>query len=316
MKNNTRRDGVVWSDSSTSFGKPATGSASSTRGPRPGRVSKYMTSETPKAVLKHIVIAGFGLIMVYPLIWMFSRSLMENEDIFANAGSGSISLDNYVEGWTALGTPFGRFLLNSIVVAGLSILGNLISCTLAAYAFARLRFRFRKPLFAVMLATLMLPFHVTLIPQYIIFNAVGLTDTYVPLLLPKFLGVEAFFVFLIVQFIRGLPRTLDDSAAIDGCGQLRTFWHIILPLCKPAIGVTTIFTFIWTWNDFLTPLIYLNSPEKYTAAIGLSTFSDSTGLENYGALFAMSVVTLIPVFGVFLFAQRALTQGIATTGFR
>jgi multiple sugar transport system permease protein len=119
-----------------------------------------------------------------------------------------------------------------------------------------------------------------------------------------------------VQFMRTLPTTLDDAAAIDGCGPLRTFWSVILPLCMPAIGVTAVFTFIWTWNDFFTPLLYLNRPDLYTVPLGLSTFSDSAGLSDYGALFAMSIVTLIPVFAVFLFAQKALTQGIATTGLK
>jgi multiple sugar transport system permease protein len=266
---------------------------------------------------KHVLLIAFAVVMIYPLVWMLTRSFQPNKDILTGGSSGSaFSFDNYITGWSSLGVPFGRFLFNSMMVAVLCIVGNLISCTLAAYAFARLQFRFRGAMFAVMLATIMLPFHVTIVPQYILFNHFGLINTYVPLILPKFLGVESFFVFLMVQFMRGLPTTLDDAAAIDGCGPLRTFWSVILPLCTPAIGVTAVFTFIWTWNDFFTPLLYLNSPDKYTVPMGLSTFQDSTGLSNYGALFAMSVVTLIPVFAVFLLAQKALTQGIATTGLK
>ncbi|HET6293962.1 MAG TPA: carbohydrate ABC transporter permease [Kribbella sp.] len=266
---------------------------------------------------KHVLLIAFAVVMIYPLVWMLTRSFMPNKDILTGGSSGSaFSFDNYITGWSSLGVPFGRFLFNSMMVAILCIVGNLISCTLAAYAFARLRFRFRGAMFAVMLATIMLPFHVTIVPQYILFNHFGLINTYVPLILPKFLGVEAFFIFLMVQFMRGLPTTLDDAAAIDGCGPLRTFWSVILPLCTPALGVTAVFTFIWTWNDFFTPLLYLNTPDKYTVPMGLSAFQDSTGLSNYGALFAMSVVTLIPVFAVFLLAQKALTQGIATTGLK
>ncbi len=283
---------------------------------RPRRYS--MTRSVVEWVLhsgwKHLLLIIFGVIMIYPLLWMFTRSFMENADIFTSAGSGRLSFNNYIHGWDSLGISFGRFMLNSAFVSLMCIIGNLISCTLAAYAFARLRFRLRGPMFAIMIATIMLPFHVTVVPQYIIFSALGLTNTYVPLILPKFLGVESFFIFLMVQFMRGLPTSLDDAAAIDGCGPLRTFWSVILPLCTPAIGVTAVFTFIWTWNDFFTPLLYLNTPNLYTVPIGLSTFSDSTGVSDYGALFAMSIVTLIPVFAVFLFAQRALTQGIATTG--
>jgi multiple sugar transport system permease protein len=266
---------------------------------------------------RHLLLVAFGIIMIYPLIWMLSRSFLTNSDIFGDgAGGGGLTLANYVDGWNSLGIPFGRFMLNSMIVAISCIVGNLVSCTLAAYAFARLRFRYRGPMFAIMLATIMLPFHVTVVPQYVIFSTLGLTDTYVPLILPKFLGVESFFIFLMVQFMRTLPTTLDDAAAIDGCGPLRTFWSVILPLCTPAIGVTAVFTFIWTWNDFFTPLLYLNRPDLYTVPLGLSTFSDSAGLSNYGALFAMSIVTLVPVFAVFLFAQKALTQGIATTGLK
>jgi multiple sugar transport system permease protein len=266
---------------------------------------------------KHALLVVFGFAMIYPLIWMLTRSFLPNGAIFGgDAADSGFTLANYIDGWNSLGIPFGRFVLNSAIVAVLSIVGNLISCTLAAYAFARLRFTLRKPMFAMMLATIMLPFHVTIIPQYIIFNQLGLVNTYVPLILPKFLAVESFFVFLTVQFIRGIPRTLDEAAEIDGCGPIRTFWSVILPLCLPVLGVTTVFTFIWTWNDFFTPLLYLTNPAMYTVPMGLNTFQDSTGLTNYGALFAMSVVTLIPVFVVFLFAQKALTQGIATSGLK
>ena len=265
---------------------------------------------------KHALLIAFGMIMIYPLLWMLTRSFMSNADIFNPDAAPELTLENYLTGWSSLRVTFGRFMLNSMFVSLACIAGNLISCTLAAYAFARLRFKLRGPLFGLMLSTIMLPFHVTIVPQYIIFYQLGLVDTYVPLILPKFLAVEAFFIFLMVQFMRSLPTTLDDAAAIDGCGPFRTFWSVILPLCMPAIGVTAVFTFIWTWNDFFTPLLYLNSPDMYTVPMGLSAFQDSTGLRNYGALFAMSVLSLVPVFFVFLFAQRTLVQGIATTGLK
>jgi multiple sugar transport system permease protein len=283
----------------------------------PGRrLGAELVEWTVRRGWRHLLLVAFGIVMIYPLIWMLTRSFMDNNEIFGDSTGAGPTLANYIEGWNSLGIPFGRFMFNSMIVAIACIVGNLVSCTLAAYAFARLRFRFRGPMFATMLATIMLPFHVTVVPQYVIFSTLGLTDTYVPLILPKFLGVESFFIFLMVQFMRTLPTTLDDAAAIDGCGPLRTFWSVILPLCTPAIGVTAVFTFIWTWNDFFTPLLYLNRPDLYTVPLGLSTFSDSAGLSNYGALFAMSIVTLVPVFAVFLFAQKALTQGIATTGLK
>jgi multiple sugar transport system permease protein len=196
------------------------------------------------------------------------------------------------------------------------MIGNLFSCSIAAYAFARLEFRFKPILFAVMLGTIMLPFQVVLVPQYILFHELGWTNTILPLVVPKFLAVDAFFVFLLVQFIRGLPRELDDAATVDGCGPFGVFWRIIFPLLRPALAVTAVFTFIWTWNDFLGPLIYLTATDNYTVPIALNAFLDSTGTSNWGAMFAMSILSLVPLFLVFLFAQKQLVQGIATTGLK
>jgi multiple sugar transport system permease protein len=196
------------------------------------------------------------------------------------------------------------------------VLGNLVSCSLAAYAFARLRFRLRGPLFAFMLATIMLPHHVVLIPQYTIFQKMDLVGTFVPLILPKFLATDAFFIFLMMQFVRTLPRELDDAARIDGCGPIATFWYVILPLTRPALITTTIFTFIWTWNDFFSQLIYLNDPETYTLPVALRLFVDQTSLSAYGPMFAMSVLALVPIGLFFLAFQRYLVEGLATSGLK
>jgi multiple sugar transport system permease protein len=169
-------------------------------------------------------------------------------------------------------------------------------------------------LFAVMLATIMLPAHVVLIPQYTIFNELGFVDTFLPLALPKFLATDAFFIFLIVQFMRGLPEDLADAARIDGCGPVRTFSYVVLPLSRPALVTTAIFTFIWTWNDFLSQLIYLNTPEKYTLPLALRLFIDQTSESSYGPMFAMSVLTLLPIGLFFLAFQRFLVEGVTTSG--
>ena len=195
-----------------------------------------------------------------------------------------------------------------------AVVGNLFACSLAAYAFARLKFRLKTLWFAIMLMTIMLPVYVIVVPQYIVFNALGWVNTFVPLILPKFLATDAFFVFLMVQFIRGIPRELDEAARIDGCGHWRIFSRVMLPLMGPAIATAAIFTFIWTWSDFFTPLIYLTDPISYTVPVALRSFLDSSEGSNWGAMFAMSVVTLIPLFLVFLFGQRFLVKGIATTG--
>jgi len=266
----------------------------------------------------HVIIIIFGVAMLYPLLWMLASSFKPNADIFSEPGlwPKNWTLENYTQGWTQLGIPFSTFFLNSFVVAFFAVIGNLFSCSLAAYAFARLKFRLRGLLFAVMISTIMLPFQVVLVPQYILFHAIDWTNTYLPLLVPKFLAVDSFFVFLMVQFIRSLPRELDDAATVDGCGPAGVFWWVILPLLRPSLAVTAVFTFIWTWNDFLGPLIYLTDQTKYTVPVALNAFMDSTGATEWGAMFAMSVLSLIPLFIVFLLAQRQLINGIATTGIK
>lgn len=267
-------------------------------------------------LIKHLVLIVFGLIMLYPLLWMLVSSLRPNDEIFRLTGLvlTTFEVSNYVDGWNALRSPFGHYMINSMIVVLGSIVGNLVSCSLAAYAFARLRFRKRSVLFAIMLMTIMLPIHVVIVPQYIIFSELGWVNTFVPLILPKLLATDAFFVFLMIQFIRGLPRELDEAARIDGCGHFKIFSKIILPLMLPALATTTIFTFIWTWNDFFSQLIYLTDPEMYTVPVALRSFVDSTATSSWGSLFAMSIVSLLPIFLVFLFGQKYLVKGIATTG--
>ncbi|GGF90640.1 ABC transporter permease [Paenibacillus abyssi] len=255
--------------------------------------------------------------MLYPLIWMFFSSFKDNTEIFTSSSlfPSKITFDNYLQGWKGVsGVTFGTFFTNTFYVTGMSIVGTLISCSMAAYAFSRLDFALKKVFFAIMLTTLMLPFHVTVIPQYIMFNKLGWINTYLPLYLPKFFAVEGFFIFLIVQFIRSLPRELDQAAAIDGCGPIRMYWYLILPLTLPALITTTIFTFIWTWNDFFSQLLYLSDIRLFTVALGLRMFTDSTGESSWGALFAMSLLSLIPVFLMFIFFQRYLIEGIAAGG--
>ena len=256
--------------------------------------------------------------MLYPLLWMLKSSFTPESDIFDSFGlvPGELTFENYVKGWSSgEGVGFTGYFINTALIVAGSLIGNLLSCSLAAYAFARLDFRLKKTFFALMLAGIMLPYHVVAIPQYIMFSSTGLVGTtFLPLIIPKILAVDAFFIFLMVQFLRGIPRELDEAASIDGAGPFRTFWSVILPLMKPALITTTIFTFIWTWNDFFSPLIYLTVPESYTVSLGLNSLVDSQTSSGLGPLFAMSVITLIPVFLFFLFAQKHLVQGIATTG--
>ncbi|WP_112248225.1 carbohydrate ABC transporter permease [Kribbella monticola] len=271
-----------------------------------------------RPVLTHLALAAAALVMLYPVIWMVVSSLRPGNEIFREPGLliKDLEISNYRVGWNALTEPFTRYLLNSAAVVFGAVLGNLVSCSLAAYAFARLDFAGKKFWFSIMLVTIMLPIHVVIVPQYILFSQAGWINTFLPLIVPKFLATDAFFVFLMVQFIRGIPRELDEAARIDGCGKAGIFLRVILPLMVPALATTTIFTFIWTWNDFFSQLIYLTDPKMYTVPVALRSFVDATASTNWGSMFAMSVVSLVPVFLAFLLGQRFLIKGIATTGIK
>ncbi|MBP7001550.1 carbohydrate ABC transporter permease [Amaricoccus sp.] len=266
----------------------------------------------------HVVLVAASILMLYPLLWMLSASVRPEAEIFSSTSlwPSAFSLDAYVRGWNGLQVSFGRFFWNSFVIAALSVAGNVVACSLAAYAFARLQFRGRNLWFAIMLGTLMIPYHVTLIPQYVLFLNLGWVDTFLPLVVPKFLALDAFFIFLMVQFFRGIPRELDEAAMMDGCSPWRIYWKIMLPLSTPVLATAAIFSFIWTWDDFFGPLIYLNDMRNFTAQLGLRSFVDSSSESDWSGLFAMSTLSLVPVFFFFLFFQRLLIEGIATTGMK
>ncbi|MBI3512759.1 MAG: carbohydrate ABC transporter permease [Proteobacteria bacterium] len=271
-----------------------------------------------RSLAYHVVLCLASIAMLYPLLWMLASSLKPENEIFASASlwPSDVSLDAYRRGWQGLQVSFGVFFVNSLIISSLSVIGNVLSCSLAAYAFARLEFRGRRLWFALMLGTMMLPYHVTLIPQYVLFLGLGWIDTFLPLVVPKFLAADAFFIFLLVQFFRTIPRELDDAAKIDGCGAWGVYRRVILPLSLPALGTAAVFTFIWTWDDFFGPLVYLNDMGSYTVQLGLRSFVDSTGKSDWGALLAMSTLTLVPLLVLFVLFQRLLIQGIATTGLR
>lgn len=277
----------------------------------------FGNSKKPSALLRHVLLIGFALFSIYPLLWLVSGSFKNEEEVFTPSLIPSeVDWGNYVQGWTSVDVSFGRYLLNTLLICGISVIGNVITTSMAAYAFARLNFVGRKPLFVVMLATLMLPIQVIIIPQYLLFSALGMVGTYLPLLIPKFLAVDAFFIFLLVQFIRGLPVELTEAATIDGAGPVRIYFSIILPLIGPALVTVSIFTFIWTWNDFFSQLIYITNPKDYTVSLGLRLFIDATGISSFGPLFAMVTLATIPVTVIFLIFQRRLVQGVATTGLK
>ncbi|MET0734639.1 MAG: carbohydrate ABC transporter permease [Microbacterium sp.] len=271
------------------------------------------------SIVWHVFCLALLLLLLYPVIWLLGSSFKPGTEILTNPTPfpHDFTLENYgiaVQG--VAGLSLWQLLGNSITISVLTVVGNVVSCALAAYAFARLRFRLKGALFAFMISTIMLPMHVVLIPQFIIFNELGMVGTFLPLVLPKFLATEAFFVFLMVQFIRGIPRDLDEAALIDGAGPYRTFWSVILPLMRPALITTTIFSFIWSWDDFFPQLIYLNDPQNFTLQLGLRLFVDQTSASAFGPMFAMSVLALLPVVIFFAVFQRYLVDGVATSGLK
>jgi len=271
------------------------------------------------SVLWHGLVILALVLLLYPVAWLVGTSFKPAAEVLTTLSvlPRHSTTDNYrqvVQG--VAGYSVWHYLQNSLVISIGAVIGNVLSCSVTGYVFARLHFRGRGLMFAFMISTIMLPQHVVLIPQYVIFQRLGMVNTFWPLVLPKFLATDAFFVFLMVQFIRGLPRELDEAATIDGCGPVRTFRHIILPLLRPAVITTSIFTFIWTWNDFFSQLIYLNDPAKYTLPLALRIFIDETSQSSYGPMFAMSVLALIPIALFFLAFQRFLVEGVATSGLR
>jgi multiple sugar transport system permease protein len=268
---------------------------------------------------RHTAIILFGLLMLYPVLWLILSSFKPNHLIFTNSSliPTSFTFEHFVNGWKGLqGVSFGRFFGNSALISVLSVLGNVISCSLAAYAFSRLKFKFKGLWFSIMLVTIMLPYHVTLVPQYILYNELHWINTYFPLILPKWLAQDSFFILLMVQFIRGIPRELDESATIDGCGQSQIFFRIVVPLLVPALITTAIFTFIWSWDDFFSQMIYLSKIDLFTVQLGIRSLFDPSGQSDWGALLAMSTLSLLPVTLIFLLFQRYFLEGIATTGLK
>ena len=274
-----------------------------------------------RRVLRVLLLVAILAVVLYPLVWMVGTSVKSPEEIVSNIGliPEEFTPGNFAEGWNHFDLGFGRFFANSVLVAGLTVLGNVISCLLAAYALGRLRFRLRGMWFAVMIGTLLLPGHVLIIPQYILYKSLGWVGgdfPYLPLLVPQFLATEAFFVFLMVQFMRGIPRELDEAATIDGAGPYAIFRHVILPLSRPALVTTAIFSFIWTWNDFFRQLVFLSDLSDYTVPVALTLFIDSTSESAVGPMFAMSLLSLVPVFLFFVAFQRMLVEGINTSGLK
>ncbi|GAA3871837.1 carbohydrate ABC transporter permease [Tessaracoccus defluvii] len=289
------------------------------RAKAPAQPRKKMTRKRWQTVAWFALMIALTCVVLYPLVWLFVSTFKPNSEFGSNPGliPNSPTLANYLKVTEGIGgVPMWRFFLNSFILASLAVIGKLLSAPMAAYAFGRIKFKGVGIFFTAMIGTLLLPFHVVIIPQYIMFNAMGLVDTFWPLVLPKFLATEAFFVFLLVQFVRQMPPELDEAARIDGANHLRIYWSVILPLVRPALITVTIFAFIWSWNDFLGPLLYLTSPENYPLPIALRLYNDQTSSSDYGATVTASFVALLPILIFFIVFQRFLVDGVATQGLK
>lgn len=275
--------------------------------------------KTITTVIYHLFIAALGFIMVYPVLWMISGSLKNNAEIL----SGSMSLippewrwENFKNGWAGFGKiTFATYFKNSLLITVAATLGTVISSAIIAYALSRLRFKGRKLWFTIMIGTMLLPGQVVMIPQYLIYNRIGWVGTPLPLIIPHFFGAP-FFIYMMMQFMEGIPRELDEAAIIDGCSKYSVFTRVIFPLLKPSLISTIIIQFYWKWDDYMGPMLYLGKPESYTVSIAVKLFADSTSKTDYGPMFAMSTLSMIPVFTIFLVFNRYLVDGISTSGLK
>lgn len=273
-----------------------------------------------KAVIYHILVFAVGLVMIYPLIWMVMSSFKPTNTIFQTAGSlipETFTFENYINGWKGFAkVTFATFFKNSLFISVVATIGTVISSAIVAYGFARFKFKGKKLLFSAMLLSMMLPAQVLMIPQYLWYQKLNWVGSYMPLIVPYFFAIQGFFVYLISNFISGIPRDLDEAAKIDGCSYVSIFTKIILPLIKPALVTAGIFSFMWRWDDFLGALLYVNKTEKYPVSLALKMFCDPSSSSDYGAMFAMATLSILPAVLIFFCLQRYLVEGISTSGLK
>ena len=268
---------------------------------------------------RYVVLAAVSLLMLYPLVWLIGATFKSNAEIFTQVGFWPSRLDfgAYARGWkTSTEYTFATYFLNSFLITIPRILVTVASCVLVAYAFARFEFWGKKWLFAVMVGTMMLPLIVLRLPQYLMFRELGMLDTYWPLILPSAFATDTFFVFMLVQFLRAIPRDMEEAAMIDGCNAVQMLLYIIVPLLRPAIVSVIVFQFIWTMNDFMGPLVFLASVEKYPVSLALKMSIGATEEVEWANVIAISVVALIPSVVVFFAAQRHFIEGAAAGGIK
>lgn len=282
-------------------------------------MKKKKTKKVLKTAGTYLVIVVIGILLLYPILWMFFASFKTNEEIFGSTRllASHYDLHNFVEGWKGSGTlSYATYFWNTFKLVIPVTLLTLVSSTLVAYGFARFQFPCKRILFIVLIGTLMLPNSVIIIPRYTMFAKFGWVDTYIPFYSLAILACYPFFIFMLIQFLRGIPRDLDESAYIDGCGTFRTLVQIILPLMKPALFSAALFQFMWTYNDYFNSLVFINSGSKYTVSLALRLSLDSESVVNWGKVMATSFIVVLPLILLFFFAQKYFVEGIATSGLK
>lgn len=260
-----------------------------------------------------------GVVMIYPLVWMIMAAFKSNSEIFGSVDllPDSFSFDAFINGWQGIGQyTYGTYFLNTFFLVVPTTLLTVISAAFVAYGFSRFRFPGKKVLIGILIATLMLPNTVVIIPRYTLYNSLGWLDTYLPFYIPALFSCNAFFVYMLIQFIRGIPKELDEAACIDGCGSFKTFTTILLPLMKPSLFSAGLFQFLWTYNDFFNSLIYVNSVRKYPISLALRTAIDADANIQWNEIMAMSVVSVFPLIILYFLGQKYFVQGIATSGLK
>ncbi|MBS6645829.1 MAG: carbohydrate ABC transporter permease [Clostridiaceae bacterium] len=274
-----------------------------------------------RSIIRYVFMVSLGIVLLFPLVIMFFSSFKSNKEVFGTLEiiPREFRVDGYINGWKGMGSgriTFGKYLYNTIFLVIPIVFGTIISSLTVAYGFSRFEFPFKKILFAVMMSFLMLPAAVLIVPRYLVFAGLGWIDSYLPFWVPSFFATSSFFIYMFIQFFRGIPYDLDEAAYIDGCSSFGVLTRILTPLCVPAIISASIFQFIWGWNDFFNQNIYISSPAKYTVSLALKMAMDASTGINWPTVLAMSVVSLIPSTVVFLTLQKYFVEGMATSGLK
>lgn len=269
--------------------------------------------------VRYFILLFIGLLMLYPLAWMFSASLKPNNEIFTNLSlwPSNQTWDGFINGWkTGTEYNFGHYMLNTFKFVIPKVILTIISSTVVAYGFARFEIPWKTFWFSALIATMLLPGTVLLIPQYLMFREMGMLNSYLPLYLPTAFATQGFFVFLLIQFLRGVPRDMEEAAQIDGCNSAQVLWYVVVPILKPAIISVALFQFMWSMNDFLGPLIYVYSVDKYPISLALKMSIDVSEGAPWNEILAMSCIALMPSIIVFFLAQRYFIQGVSSSGIK